>query len=250
MIYVNASEHVYNFHFSEVLYLRNFARNHNYGFTSLVGGCESLRDIEQSKLLSADAIECRFIESEFSFYKICSTLKAVFKDVELDTLPILFLWIDTCESVKILPSLRKIADEVQLSLNIIPIFNRRDLVIDMFDLNTQKFEVDTYSEPINELIKCSCDILPEFGISGSITPESLEKLFACNVIPKFLRLGIFTLNMEEVSSNQELFSTVKKLLHQETLLLDSIRVSLNQRHDLIAARQHHLMNYLLNTAFQ
>ena len=109
MIYVNASEHIYNFHFSEVLYLRNFARNHNYGFTSLIGGCESLRDIDQSKLLFADAIECRFIESEFAFYKLCNTLSTVYKDLEFNVLPKLFLWLDTCESIKILPSLEQIS---------------------------------------------------------------------------------------------------------------------------------------------
>lgn len=249
MIYVNASEHIYSFHFSEVLYLRNFARNHSYGFTSLVGGCESLRDIEQSKLLFVDAIECRFIESKFSFYKLCNTLRAVYKDFESDVLPKLFLWLDTCESVKILPSLREIADEVLPSLRIIPIFNRRDLAIDMFDLNTQDFEVDTYFEPINDLINSYSDVLPEFGISGSITPDSLQKLFSITIRPKYLRLGIFTLTMDEITSNEELFSKVYKLHYQETLILDSIRVSLNQRHELIAARQQHLMNYLLNSSF-
>ena len=99
MIYINASEHVYNFHFSEVLYLRNFARMHNYGFTSLVGGCESLRDIQQSKLLFVDAIECRFIESEFSFYKLVTTLRSVYDDIDpIDSK--LFLCLDTCESVE------------------------------------------------------------------------------------------------------------------------------------------------------
>ena len=72
--YLNASEHQLNLSFSEILFLRDFCRSNDIMFCSTMGGCESIRDLQESKYLGAEATEYPYIESQFALAKIFTAL--------------------------------------------------------------------------------------------------------------------------------------------------------------------------------
>ena len=49
-IYLNSSEHLFNLSFSETLMLRNFAKSNGLNFSSMIGGPESIRDIQEARI--------------------------------------------------------------------------------------------------------------------------------------------------------------------------------------------------------
>ena len=60
--------------------LRNFSRENNYKFCSIMGGSESIRDVQEARNLSVDAYEFPLVESLFSINKIFSALQKIFSD--------------------------------------------------------------------------------------------------------------------------------------------------------------------------
>jgi len=252
-VFVNASEHVYNFHLTEVLYLRNYARANGYLFSSMIGGCESIRDLQQCKLLGVDAVECSLIESVFAFGKLCGAVATVFSP-ELSPLPIhsppsLFLSIDTPDAVARLPELRKEVDRLNCPYEIIPVFNRRSLIKSMYSYESDNYDVQTYRAELACLIKQHTCLFSRYGISGGVTQSSLGLLAEDDITPHMLRLGLFSLLSDKSPLAYATDLDVAKYHFKETLLLDSIRSALKERYELITTRQHHLMKYLLTEPF-
>jgi len=77
-IYLNSSDHILDLTFSDNLMLSNYARSRNFKLCSMIGGAESLRDLQESKNLFSEAYEFPMIESLFAIEKIFSALKKVF----------------------------------------------------------------------------------------------------------------------------------------------------------------------------
>ena len=84
-IYLNSSEHIFDLSFSDNLMLSKYARSNNFMLCSMIGGAESLRDLQESKNLFSEAYEFPMIESIFAIHKIFNALEKVFKK-DKDTL--------------------------------------------------------------------------------------------------------------------------------------------------------------------
>ena len=69
-IFLNSSQHIFDLGLSETIMLRNYANKNNWKFCSMIGGSESIRDLEESKNLFVDAFEFPLVESSFSLLKI------------------------------------------------------------------------------------------------------------------------------------------------------------------------------------
>ena len=77
-IFLNSNEHNFDLGFQENLMLCNYARSNCFSFCSMMGGAESIRDLQESKNIFADAFEFPMIESIFAIEKIFLALEKVF----------------------------------------------------------------------------------------------------------------------------------------------------------------------------
>ena len=68
-IFLNSSQHIFDLELSETIMLRNYANKNDWKFCSMIGGSESIRDLEESKNLFVDAFEFPLVESYFSLQK-------------------------------------------------------------------------------------------------------------------------------------------------------------------------------------
>ena len=154
MIFLNASEHIFNLSFSETLMLRNYARLNNYFFCSMIGGAESIRDIQEAKNLLTNSFEFSLIESEFALTKIFTALEKVFSDNPSFLLnKYLFINISTPDGLNLISNIEQFN---------FPNFLNRDLIIFNFDRrliakNTKKikgynFEYIKYENEFNPII--------------------------------------------------------------------------------------------------
>ena len=77
-VFLNASEHLFGLDISETLMLRNYSHLNGFLFCSMMGGPESIRDLQEAKNLFADAFEFPMIESLFALEKIFLAIEKVF----------------------------------------------------------------------------------------------------------------------------------------------------------------------------
>lgn len=247
-IIVNGCEHDYIFEFCDTLFLRNYAKSKGYLYSTQIGGCESLRDIVQSRLFGAEFLYCSYVESLFAYEKLISSLIAVYRDVNQQSenesfFPKLFLDISTLKSFLILPKILQFSNQNYPDLFIYPILNRRSLIKEQFNLISDNFEVESYSSHFNEMLEKLSSLDTVFGIFGGISHESIRLMANDRIKPQILRLGLFTIILDN-DDFEKLIPLVTKYQLKETLLLDSIKMSLGLKHKKLSNRQHHLMNYL------
>ena len=81
-IYLNSSDHILDLTFSDNLMLSNYARSRNFKLCSMIGGAESLRDLQESKNLFSEAYEFPMIESLFAIEKYLVRLKVFYEDIK------------------------------------------------------------------------------------------------------------------------------------------------------------------------
>ena len=251
-IILNASEHLFNLGFSETLMLRNYARNNNYEFCSMIGGAESIRDIQEARNLGADAYEFSLVESLFSMDKIFSALGKVFVDnlQKLNHAKV-FINISTPDGLKLISDLPNLELPSFLkSSNLIFNFDRRSLTKNLKYLKDNNFEYSDYELEINPIISKNIVCLKKLNylssISGGIEKKSFESLIKEDSLPNFLKTGLFTLNLN--NQNQNSFS--KYIIHYQGLeakLLNLMRESMYYRFEYLNHRQMHLMNYLIES---
>ncbi len=245
-IIVNGSEHTYNFSLTDVLFLRNYSRKCGYKFSSMIGGCESIRDIQQAKKLQADFIECTYVESLFAYTKLHRGITSLFNnETHASNCPIVFHIINTVRSAETVPDVLEYANKQSSPITVVPVYDRRALIKSIYSINDNDFDVSDAEYRINSYI---VDLTKKigsspFGIAGGITGESIGELTNEGVYPSFIRLGLFTIHTLENSIIDS--KTIKTFQHKEELLLESIRATLSDKYNYVTARQHHIMNYLL-----
>ncbi len=248
-VIVNGSEHTYNFSLADVLFLRNYSRRCGYEFSSMIGGCESIRDIQQAKNLQADFIECTYVESLFAYTKLHRGITSLFNnEPHASNYPIVFHIINTIRSAEAVPDVLEYAKTQSTPINVVPVYDRRALIKSIHSLNDNDFDVSEAEYRINSYI---VDItkqigLSPFGIAGGITGESIRELMKKGVYPSFIRLGLFTIHALQKSIIDS--KTIMTYQHKEALLLESIRATLSDKYNYVTARQHHIMNYLLEAS--
>ena len=253
-IIINGSEHKYNLGFSEVLMLRNYARVNSFDFNSQIGGCESVRDIQMTRFMGAEFIEISYIESIFAFDKLVDAFTKIYSSSSYEPMhiPKILLMVESLLSLNVLSEVIAKAITLKDSISVIPIYNRRSLISELFENGSQDFEVEDYRNQINPLIQESVNTISqitsdyEYGLAGGLNFKSVISLQNGGLLPNLLYLGLFSIfNQHTFVHDLSLDHKLKRLHNSESLLLGSMSKVMNSRQDKMMSRQHHLMDYLL-----
>ena len=216
----------------------------------MMGGSESLRDLQESRSLGADVFEFPLVESIFSMKKILNALKKVFAD-DLSILNNKLIFIDICtfDGLEILENLSKLKlfefiDESNFVFN----FDRKMLVKSENRIKKDSFEVFEYEKDINDrifgIIKKYNGISKfNFSISGEIRNESLVSFFEYDLKPNFIKTGMFTFPIIDENSLDSLKEQVLHFQCIENDLLKIIKDSLQFKNDYFVRRKEYMINY-------
>ncbi len=248
-VILNSSEHLFNLSFSETLMLRNFARSNNLGFCSMIGGAESIRDIQEARNLYANAFEFNMIESPFAIYKICSAIEKVFKGNRVTINQLLVnVNISSPHGIQLINDVNslKLPKGFKKS-NFIFNLDRRSYAKILCNLSNEKFDYIDYEEKVNpkiidDLIKLKNNHYKS-SLSGGINEESIKKIYEKNIQPDYLKTGLFLIPLGG-SAFHKLNKKVRSFQILEERLLNLMREKMYFRYNYLNERIDHLNNYL------
>ena len=154
-IYLNSSDHILDLNFSDNLMLSNYARSRNFKLCSMIGGAESLRDLQESKNLFSEAYEFPMIESLFAIEKIFSALKRVFyEDIKDLSSKKIFINISSNMGLDLINDLESLEiPEFLNRKNLVFNFDRRFITLSKGLVKNNDFEFKDFEDLINPLIK-------------------------------------------------------------------------------------------------
>ena len=247
-IYLNSNEHNFDLRFQENIMLCNYARSNNFNFCSMMGGPESIRDLQEAKNLFADAFEFPIIESLFALEKIFLAIEKVFieDNYTLDSKEI-FINISSIDGLNFIDkvNLIKLPPFVNYK-NLIFNFDRRSIIKSLGLVKDNNFEIADFEKKINSLIKSKVDFLQTNSfrvcISGGITENSLKYLNSINLKPNFIKTGLFTIPIDQF--NDSLYYKVFELQKLEVKIISLVNKCLLDKHDYLKIREKHLQNYI------
>ena len=251
-VFLNASEHLFNLGLSETLMLRNYSRVNNFKFCSMVGGSESIRDIYEASNLASDAFEFMLVESIFSMRKIFLAIEKVFLNrIEILEDIKIFINISTPDSIRMIKQLDKITlPRFLRKSNIVFNFDRRSLARTYHECKNYNFDYSEYEDTINpiiyEKIVCLNSLNYKTSISGGMDKNSIDKFLTYDILPSYIKTGLFSLPLNEANKN-DLFENVRGFQVIEAKLLNLMKDSLYNRYDYLNQRQMHLVNYLVES---
>ena len=219
----------------------------------MMGGSESLRDLQESRSIGADVFEFPLVESIFSFKKILNALQKVFADdLAILSNKLIFINICTFDGLEILENLSKLQffEHIDVS-NFIFNFDRKMLIKSEKLIKKDSFKVFEYEKDINDKIfgileKYNCKSKLNFSISGGVRDESLVSIFEYDCKPNFIKTGMFTF---PIMNNKSIESLKEQVLHYQCIeadLLKIIKDSLQFKNDYVVRRQDHMINYIIN----
>ncbi len=191
----------------------------------MIGGCESIRDIQESKDLSADAYEFPLVESVFALRKIVSAIHNVFeKDAEPLNNQKLFINIETEDGIKMLNECSRVKLPYPLEpTNIIFNFNRISLADSIYGSSQNDHDGFGHKTSVNQIIVKKMLELSEFkysfSISGGVNESCISELKAYGSVPTFVRTGLFTFNVSSLGPRAEKIIKDSKNLEKNTLQL-------------------------------
>ena len=251
-VYLNASEHFFNLGLSETLMLRNYARINKFKFCSMIGGPESIRDLYEARNLDSDSFQFLLVESTFSIKKIFSAIEKVFLDrLEIFNKSMIFIDICSIDGMNMILDL----DDVLLpnfieKSNIVFNFDRRSITKTYQNISNSDFEYSEFEEQTSPLIYERLNFLNNLGyltsLSGGIDSNSLSKIFKRELLPDFIRTGLFTLPIASSTIN-DFSNYIRKYQVIEAKILNLMKDSLYDRYEYINKRQIHLVNYLVDS---
>ena len=266
-IFLNGSEHTYNFSLPETLMLRDYSSNNGYSFCYQIGGCESVRDIQQSRIVGSDALECFFIESRFAYSKLLNSIHKVYGatmaiDSEADlhgqasaSRLTVFAVINTLQSLDTVDDILRCHKDQSPSFELVPVIDRRSLIKEMNNIDNNRFFIDAYEKSLNQKLcsyKWSSDGT-NFGIMGGITGKSVMNSLDQGICSSYVRTGLFTLKFmsniiqDFASAELEISSAILKMNQSEAYLLETLGYNLTSRYNKASHRQHHIIQYLFNS---
>ena len=239
-IYLNSSEHIFDLSFSDNLMLSKYARSNNFKLCSMIGGAESLRDLQESKNLFSEAYEFPMIESIFAIHKIFNALKKVFKE-DKDALikKKIFINIASKLGLDLLEELNylKIPSYINKS-NLIFTFDRRSIILSLGLVNNNNFELINFEQKVNNLISSKLKFFKlygfSYGISGGVTNKSISTIKKSNLRPNFIKTGIFTIKSDEF--NNQFFELIFNLQKLEQNLINLMNKTILQKHNYLEVR--------------
>ena len=247
-IFLNSSEHVYGLSHRDSLMLKKYCREEGYLFNSMIGGCESIRDIQESLILAADALECPAIESEFATRKLLSSIKRFSGEYDLSNLN-LFINIGTERGLELLRSAETLNPAWPINIRRIAfLIDRRMLVSERINTHSSHFEVEDHEEEVNTAIDNSIKLILEegysYGISGGVTAESLQRLSTLKHKPRYIKSGLFTF-CPKWNDFQEDAKDLYDLQRKELDVLMRMLNILSTQSKAIKQRCDHLYKYLV-----
>ena len=251
--YLNASEHLFNLSFSETLMLRNYSKTNNFKFCSMIGGSESIRDIQEAKNLQCDALEFNMVESIFSISKICDAIEKVFKDqLQIISKLKFFINISTPDSLNTIYELDKLnlPKNIQRK-NLIFNFDRRSIAKIFLNIENDNFNYSECDSEINPIITKKILFLKDYdfstSLSGGIDKKGLNNIALSNCYPEYIKTGLFSIKITDLNFD-DLFEDVFYLQRLESKLLKLMSDSIYSRFSYINKRNFHLENYLKNNS--
>lgn len=249
MVFLHASEHIFNLSFSETLMLQNYSRVNDFIFCSMIGGAESIRDIHEAKNFFAKAFEFSLIESEFSLTKICSAFEKVFyNNLSLLFNYHIFINISTPDGIDLIRRIDHFDFPEFINKELV-VFNidRRMLLKNLKNIKDDNFEYHEFDyemDPqINEVLMILKKLRFKTSLSGGITKRSLLKIFNNFSFPDYIKTGLFSLNFKDGNFEEFLDQII---IHQnlEVQILRLLRNNFYYRYNYINTRINHLDNYL------
>ncbi len=225
-ITLHASEHRYILDSSQVNLLRNFAYKHNYLFSSMIGGCDSIRDIRDSLELAVDNFEVPCIDSIYSLRKLFSALEKVYIHNGHNLTQIkIFINIGSRNGSQLIKDIYKFKLPSLFNSNqIIFNFNRHYLVQSFNKAKPTEFDHVFYLDQINNNLKKSISILKEYNylssVSGFITKDTIETTYDLNT--DFIKTNLFSIPIYNSSITE-----IKFLHHKHQLIEANILSALN-----------------------
>ena len=247
-IYLNSSDHILDLTFSDNLMLSNYARSRNFKLCSMIGGAESLRDLQESKNLFSEAYEFPMIESLFAIEKIFSALKKVFyEDINDLTSKIIFINISSNMGLDLINDLESLEIPDFLNRkNLVFSFDRRYITLSKGLVKNNDFELKNFENIINSLIKKKVNKITsnkfQYSISGGIDKKSISELEKYDLKPNFIKTGMFTIKTELF--NKDFLNYIYKLQSLERKLMSLMNQCIMQKHEYLKIREMHLSNYL------
>ncbi len=248
-IYLNSNVHNFDLRFQENIMLCNYARSNNFNFCSMMGGPESIRDLQEAKNLFADAFEFPMIESLFALEKIFLAIEKVFiqDNYTLDFKKI-FVNISSKDGLYLINKINDIKLPQFINYeNLIFNFDRRSIIKSFGFVKDDNFEIVDFEKEINSLIKSKVEFLQTNSfrgcISGGITEKSLKYLNSINLKPSFIKTGLFTIPIDKF--NDKFYHKVFELQKLEVKIISLVNKGLLDKHDYLKIREKHLQNYIL-----
>ena len=247
-VYMAASQHTFNFSLSELLLIKKIASRKGFLTCSQLGGCESIRDIREANILKFDALECSHVESSFAYQKLMQGISSCWLSNDFScesnnsSMPnIIFLNTHSFDSIKIMASIVEEHNTNEYSSSLIPIIDRRGLIKNHFSISTDNFDVADYEEfIIKSLKKNNLFKLRPFCISGGITAQSVAKLISNNIIPSYIKTGLFIFQMRDL--NLELIKQkIEALQMTESIVLEILKAISYDQYTYSSNRQHRLL---------
>tara|TARA_Y100000589_G_C27198691_1_gene648280 strand:- start:332 stop:1102 length:771 start_codon:yes stop_codon:yes gene_type:complete len=249
-IFLNSSEHDFEITFAEDLMLRNYSRLNNFYFCKMIGGPESIRDLQDSKNIFADALEFPMIESLYAIKKIFIALKKVFiKDIYSLKNKFIFINISSINGLKFLEDLNKLnLPKFLTKENIIFNFNRRSITKSIGLVTSEEFEMENFEKEINLLILNKINYIKKksfrFSVSGDITKKSFRFMREMHLSPDFVKTGLFTIKSN--SENDQIFKEISYSQSLELRVMRQIKECLIYKYNNLNIRELNLINYLEN----
>ena len=252
-IFLNSSQHIFDLELSETIMLRNYANKNDWKFCSMIGGSESIRDLEESKNLFVDAFEFPLVESYFSLQKIFSAIKKVFhSNLNSFSSKKLFINIASIEGLNFINRIEEINIPNYINpQNLIFNFDRRMIIRSLnLNKNNNSFDVHSYEPKINHIVDKHIKLIKrrsfKYCLSGGITEKSLNSFHDLSYFPEYIKAGIFTIKFENAIIN-ELFKIILQFQCHEAKLINSMKKSLNYKHEYLNIRELHMMKYLIDS---
>ncbi len=245
--FLNLSEHQFNLSLSEILLLKQFSIKFSCEVCSSIGGCESIRDLQQSKLLDINCFEFKFVESIFAVRKIFSSINTVFNNDE-ELIKNIKIFISICSMDGLLINQNNYFEEI-INNNkfglVTLVFDRRSLCKTIFNIKNNNFEVTNYSKAINEKIS---NFIREnntknfkVALSGGIDIKDIESNQDIYNQFDYIKTGLFTLDVKE---EKDIINTIRVKQLQEKEILKTMKDILLYKNQYISSRYIHLENYI------
>ena len=249
-LFLNSNDHAFDLGFSDKLMLRNYSRLNNFYFCSMIGGAESIRDLQESKNIFADAFEFQMIESLFAIKKIFIALEKVFiQDNYSLKNKFIFINIASIEGLHLLDDLKDLTLPKSLTKeNIIFNFDRRSITKSIGLVKSDNFEMKDFEEEINTLILNKTNLIKKksfrFSVSGGIKEKSFKFMKEMNLSPDFIKTGLFTIKSNY--KNDTIYQKISDLQTLELKIISQMNKCLIYKHNYLNIRESHLRNYIKN----